>query len=65
MKNYESELVVIKAEIIHAIHQEMANKLSDVIFRRTELSSFGYPGNETIKFCAEVMSKKSGWSYSK
>ncbi|MDY7003980.1 MAG: glycerol-3-phosphate dehydrogenase C-terminal domain-containing protein [Cyanobacteriota bacterium] len=54
-----------KAEIIHAIHQEMADKLSDVIFQLTELGSPRYPGNETIKLCAEVMNKELGWSLTK
>ncbi|NEP88150.1 MAG: glycerol-3-phosphate dehydrogenase/oxidase [Okeania sp. SIO2C2] len=65
LDNPESELQVIKAEIFHAIHQEMAHKLSDVILRRTELGSAGYPGDETILFCAEVMSKELGWSPTK
>ncbi|NEQ76191.1 MAG: glycerol-3-phosphate dehydrogenase/oxidase [Okeania sp. SIO2D1] len=65
LENPESEWAIVKAEILHAIHQEMAYKLSDVIFRRTELGSAGYPGDETIKFCAEVMSKELSWSSTK
>ncbi|MGD1712230.1 FAD-dependent oxidoreductase [Dapis sp. BLCC M172] len=65
LDNSESELAVIKAEIFHAIHQEMAHKLSDVILRRTELGSAGYPGDEIIQFCAEVMSKELGWNSEK
>jgi glycerol-3-phosphate dehydrogenase len=65
LDNPESDRAIIKAEVIYAIHQEMAQKLSDVIFRRTELGSAGYPGDETIKFCAEVMSKELGWNSTK
>ena len=65
LDNPDSDRAVIKAEIFYAIHQEMAQKLSDVILRRTELGSAGYPGNATIKFCAEVMGKELGWSAAK
>ncbi len=65
LDNPESELAVIKAEIFYAIHQEMAHKLSDVILRRTELGSAGYPGDEIIQFCAEVMSKELDWNSEK
>ncbi|MGB3511731.1 MAG: glycerol-3-phosphate dehydrogenase C-terminal domain-containing protein [Microcoleaceae cyanobacterium] len=65
LDNSENKWAVMKTEILHAIYQEMAQKLSDVIFRRTELGSAGYPGDETIKFCAEIMSKELACSSSK
>lgn len=52
---------VIKAEVLHGIREEMAQKLGDVIFRRTELGSAGDPGEECIKTCAEVMAAELGW----
>ena len=55
-------LAVLKAEVLHAVHEEMAQKLSDVVFRRTELGSAEYPGHEAIKFCAETMGAELAWS---
>ena len=40
----------------------MAQKLSDVVFRRTELGSAGYPGNEALNICAETMGAELGWT---
>jgi glycerol-3-phosphate dehydrogenase len=53
---------VIKAEIIHAIRKEMAQKLEDVIFRRTDLGTAGYPGDDCLTACAEIMASELGWS---
>jgi glycerol-3-phosphate dehydrogenase len=53
---------VIKAEIIHGIREEMAQKLSDIIIRRTELGSAGNPGDACIKTCASIMATEMGWS---
>ena len=52
---------LIKAEVIHGIREEMAQKLSDVIFRRTELGTASYPGNTCLKACAEIMAAELGW----
>lgn len=53
---------VMKAEILHGIRDEMAMKLSDVVLRRTELGSAGYPGKEAVTVCAQLMAKELGWS---
>ena len=52
---------VIKAEVIHAIRDEMAQKLGDVVFRRTELGTGGYPGEVALKACADVMASELRW----
>jgi glycerol-3-phosphate dehydrogenase len=52
---------VTKAEVLHGIREEMAQKLSDVIFRRTELGTASYPGNTCLKTCAEIMAAELGW----
>ncbi|PSO50404.1 MAG: glycerol-3-phosphate dehydrogenase/oxidase [Cyanobacteria bacterium QH_1_48_107] len=56
---------ILQAEVLHAVRKEMAQKLSDVVFRRTELASAGHPGNEVLRTCAEIMSAELGWSRSK
>ncbi len=61
----EIERAVLKAEVLHAIDQEMALKLSDVVLRRTELGSAGNPENEVLKLCAETMGSTLGWSRAK
>ncbi|HRV91438.1 MAG TPA: glycerol-3-phosphate dehydrogenase/oxidase [Anaerolineae bacterium] len=60
-----SDLAVIEAEVLHGIHHEMAQKLTDIIFRRTELGTAGYPGREVVEFCATVMGRELNWSQSK
>jgi glycerol-3-phosphate dehydrogenase len=52
---------VLKAEILHGIRAEMAQKLSDVIFRRTELGTAGHPGDGAVKRCADIMSAELSW----
>ncbi len=52
---------VIKAEIIHAARNEYAQKLSDVVLRRTELGSGECPGDDGLRTCAEVLASELGW----
>ena len=52
---------VLKAEVLHGIREEMAQKLTDVIFRRTELGMGGNPGQDCLAKCAEIMGKELGW----
>jgi glycerol-3-phosphate dehydrogenase len=56
---------VIKAEILHAVREEMAMKLTDVLFRRTELASPAYPGNACLQTCADLIAPTLGWSETK
>ena len=56
----ESE--IIQAELLYNIREEMAQKLSDVIRRRTELGSAGYPGDLAVQAAAALMAKELGWS---
>lgn len=52
---------VLRAEIVHAIREEMAESLGDVVFRRTELGTAGNPGEEALAACAGLMASESGW----
>lgn len=52
---------VLKAELAHAIHDEMAMKLGDVVFRRTDLGTGEHPGEEALKICANLMATELGW----
>src|SRR5262249_30666368 len=53
---------VTNAEIRYSVREEMAQKLADVIFRRTELGLAGNPGEACLKRCAKIMSKELGWN---
>ena len=53
---------LLKAEVLHGVRMEMAQKLSDVIFRRTEHGSIGHPGKNVLQVCADVMSEELGWN---
>jgi|YelNatPaOPRAMG01_1025707.scaffolds.fasta_scaffold00016_55 glycerol-3-phosphate dehydrogenase len=55
-------LPVVKAQILHAVREEMAQKLSDVVFRRTDLAMFGSPAPEALRMAAEIMANELGWN---
>jgi glycerol-3-phosphate dehydrogenase len=57
-----SDLEVRRAEVLHGIREEMAQRLADVVFRRTELGTAGSPGSDWLRDCAEVMAAELGWS---
>jgi len=52
----------LKGEIIYAVRAEMAQRLGDVVFRRTLLGTRGYPGRAAIEQCGAVMAVELGWS---
>jgi glycerol-3-phosphate dehydrogenase len=52
---------VTRAEVVHAVREEMAERLEDVIVRRTELGTVGYPGREALTGCAQLMATELGW----
>jgi glycerol-3-phosphate dehydrogenase len=56
---------VLKAEVVHAVREEMAQKLADVVFRRTDLGTGGYPGEAALMQCAELMALELGWTESR
>jgi glycerol-3-phosphate dehydrogenase len=56
------ESTTIKAEVIHGVRQEMAQKLSDIVFRRTDLGTAGHPGDTALQTCAELMAAELGWN---
>lgn len=53
---------VLRAEVIHAVREEAAVRLGDVVFRRTDLGTAGDPGDEAITECCELMASELGWS---
>ena len=53
---------VLKAEILHAVREEMAQKLSDVVLRRTDLGTAGHPGEIALNTCAQIMASELEWN---
>ncbi len=52
---------VLEAEIVHGVRMEMARRLGDVVFRRTDLATAEVPGGEAIQTCARLMASELGW----
>ena len=52
---------VTVGEARHAVRQEMAVKLSDVLLRRTEAGSAGWPGDDAVAAAARVAAAELGW----
>ena len=53
---------VIEAEVRYAIKEEMAEKLADVLFRRTTLGQAGNLTERSLGLAAAVMARELGWS---
>ena len=56
---------VLRAEVIHAVEREMAVRLDDVIFRRTDMGTGSNPGKAAITECAGIMAEALNWPESK
>jgi len=52
---------VIKAEAVHAIREEMALKLADIVFRRTDLGVGSRPDPTALQDCAEIAAAEFKW----
>ena len=53
---------ITHAEIRHAVHDEMAVRLSDVMLRRTEAGSAGHPGYDALAAAARLMGDLLRWT---
>jgi glycerol-3-phosphate dehydrogenase len=53
---------LIDAEVRYAIKMEMAQKLADVVFRRTTLGQAGKLTERSLGLAAAVMGRELGWS---
>ncbi len=52
----------IKAQIVFAVREELAQRLTDVMARRIGIGSLGRPRDETIAYCAHAMAAIMDWS---
>lgn len=55
-------LALALAQVRSAVRGEMAVRLSDVLFRRTEIGSAQAPDPALVRACAEAMAAELGWS---
>lgn len=53
---------VLRCEVLWGIRQEMALKLSDVVFRRTDLGSARCPSRAALEAVADLMAAELGWT---
>ena len=51
----------IAAQVVHAVREEMAMTVDDIIFRRTGIGTLGHPGGDTVTRIARIMSSEFGW----
>lgn len=52
---------VLGAEVVHAVREEMAVTLGDVVLRRTDLGTAGYPGRTALEACLALAAPELGW----
>ncbi|HSD09611.1 MAG TPA: glycerol-3-phosphate dehydrogenase/oxidase [Candidatus Binatia bacterium] len=52
---------VTGAEVTFAVRREMAAKLADVVFRRTDLGAAGHPGDPALVAAAALVAQELGW----
>lgn len=52
----------IGAEVLYAVHEEMALTLADFVFRRTGLGTLGDPGSKALQRAAALMAQELGWT---
>jgi glycerol-3-phosphate dehydrogenase len=53
---------VRRGEVVYAVRVEMAQRLTDVVFRRTDLGTAGPPTPESLEAAARIMGDALGWS---
>lgn len=55
----------LKCEVLYSVREEMAQRLDDVLFRRTGIGTIGHPGKEALEVCADIVAKELSWSEEK
>jgi glycerol-3-phosphate dehydrogenase len=50
------------AEAVYAVRAETAQRMGDVVFRRTELGTDGHPGIAALDELQALLSDECGWS---
>ncbi len=53
--------LTIGAQVLYAVHTEMARTLDDVLQRRTGAGTLGDPGEDTIRRITDIVGDELGW----
>ncbi len=53
---------IIGAQVVHAVRKEGAVQLEDVLMRRTDAATAGWPGEALVRGAARLMAEEKGWS---
>jgi glycerol-3-phosphate dehydrogenase len=51
----------VAAQVVHAVEDEMARTLGDIVFRRTDLATGAYPGEAALRQAAALVAEALGW----
>ncbi len=54
-------IFITSGEILFALKNEMVCHLPDLVFRRTDLGTAGYPGDKVVEIVADIAAKELGW----
>ncbi len=61
LQQVSSTSPLLKTELVYGIREEMAEKLADVVMRRTEMGTAEQPDSETLLNSAKIMAEEKGW----
>lgn len=50
------------AELAYTVREEMAERMTDLVFRRTELGTAGHPGDDALEDLQEFVRMERGWT---
>ncbi|MGE3277250.1 MAG: FAD-dependent oxidoreductase [Vicinamibacterales bacterium] len=56
------QCVITGAEVVHAVREEAAHTLADIVLRRTEAGSAGHPGADALATAACLAAPLLGWN---
>lgn len=62
LKPIHPDVDVLGVEIVHAIRDEMALGLDDLLLRRLDIGCTGHPGAEVLRRCLGVAAPEWGWT---
>ncbi len=65
LRPVEGQNEVLRVEIVYAVRRQMAQHLEDVMLRRTNLASRGWPGEAVSEEVARIMAEELDWTESR
>lgn len=61
----DKDSYILRCEILHAVRAEMAVKLSDVVFRRTDMGTINCPSTRQLEITSQIMGEELSWNKKK